>query len=137
MRLKARMPHPHQVLYSSVLIVENDEFSASLVEYLLHREGYQVATAYSDRHIRRLFDIMLPPDLIFIHSKLIYTDTHDLIAKMRDHERWKHLPIILIGDEKDSTVDEILETGADDFILKPYFPNELIRQVKTHAKRTH
>ena len=131
------MPHPHQVLYSSVLIVENDEFSASLVEYLLHREGYQVATAYNEGHIKRLFDVMLPPDLIFVHSKLAYTDTHGLIDDIREHSKWKHLPIILIGDEKDSTVDEILETGADDFILKPYFPNELIRQVKTHAKRTH
>ena len=131
------MPHPHQVLYSSVLIIENDEFSASLVEYLLHREGYNVATAYSASHVKRIFEVMLPPDLIFIHSKLIYTNTHNLIEAIRHHEKWKHLPIVVIGDEKDSTVDEILETGADDFILKPYFPNELIRQVKVHAKRTH
>jgi len=131
------MPHPHQVLYSSVLIIENDEFSASLVEYLLHREGYNVATAYSAVHIKRLFEVMLPPDLIFIHAKLLYASTHDVICDIRKHEKWKHLPIIVIGDEKDSTVDEILKTGADDFILKPYFPNELIRQVQVHAKRTH
>ncbi len=131
------MPHPHQVLYSSVLIIENDEFSASLVEYLLHREGYNVATAYGSAHVKRLFEVMLPPDLIFIHSKLNYINTHDLINNMRQQDKWKHLPIIVIGDEKDSTVDDILKTGADDFILKPYFPNELIRQVKVHAKRTH
>ncbi len=131
------MPHPHQVLRSSVLIIENDEFSASLVEYLLHREGYQVATAYSAVHIKRLFEVMLPPDLIFIHAKLAYTNTHEFIGVIRQQEKWKLLPIIVIGDEKDSTVDEILETSADDFILKPYFPDELIRQVKTHAKRTH
>jgi len=131
------MPHPHQVLRSSVLIIENDEFSASLVEYLLHREGYQVATAYSATHIKRLFEVMLPPDLIFIHAKLAYTNTHEFIGVIRQQEKWKLLPIIVIGDEKDSTVDEILETSADDFILKPYFPDELIRQVKTHAKRTH
>lgn len=131
------MPHPHQVLRSSVLIIENDEFSASLVEYLLHREGYQVATAYSAAHIKRLFEVMLPPDLIFIHAKLAYTNTHEFIGVIRQQEKWKLLPIIVIGDEKDSTVDEILETSADDFILKPYFPDELIRQVKTHAKRTH
>ena len=131
------MPHPHQVLYSSVLIIENDEFSANLVEYLLHREGYNVATAYELNHIKRLFEVMLPPDLIFVHSRLSYTNSHDLIEEIRKQEKWKHLPIIVIGDEKDSSVDEILETGADDFILKPYFPNELIKQVKTHAKRTH
>ncbi len=131
------MPHPHQVLRSSVLIIENDEFSANLVEYLLHREGYQVATAYSAAHIKRLFEVMLPPDLILIHAKLIYTNTHKFIGIIRQQERWKYLPIIIIGDEKDSTVDEILETSADDFILKPYFPDELIRQVQTHAKRTH
>ncbi len=131
------MPHPHQVLYSSVLIIENDEFSASLVEYLLHREGYQVATAYSAAHIKRLFEVMLPPDLIFIYAKLSYTNTHEFIDVIRLQEKWKHLPIVIIGDEKDSTVDEILETSADGFILKPYFPDELIRQVQTHAKRTH
>ncbi len=131
------MPHPHQVLRSSVLIIENDEFSASLVEYLLHREGYQVATAYSAAHIKRLFEVMLPPGLIFIHAKLVYTNTHEFIDVIRQQEKWKHLPIIVIGDEKDSTVNEILETSADDFILKPYFPDELIRQVQTHAKRTH
>ena len=131
------MPHPHQVLYSSVLIIENDEFSASLVEYLLHREGYNVATAYDLNHIKRLFEVMLPPDLIFVHARLNYINSHDLIEEIRQQEKWKNLPIIVIGDEKDSSVDEILQTGADDFILKPYFPNELIRQVKTHAKRTH
>ena len=131
------MPHPHQVLYSSVLVIENDEFSASLVEYLLHRAGYQVATAYTPSHIKRIFEVMLPPDLIFIHSRLEYTNTHTFINEIRQHPKWKHLPIVVVGDEKDSTVDEILETGADDFILKPYFPNELIRQVELHAKRTH
>ena len=131
------MPHPHQVLHSSVLIIENDEFSASLVEYLLHREGYNVATAYNAAHIKRLFEVMLPPDLIFIHAKLLFANTHNVISDIRNQEKWKHLPIIVIGDEKDSSIDEILETGADDFILKPYFPNELIRQVQVHAKRTH
>lgn len=131
------MPHPHQVLFSSVLVIENDEFSASLVEYLLHREGYKVATAYNQAHIKRLFEVMLPPELVFIHAKLSYTNTHDLIDNMRQQNKWKHLPIIVIGDEKDSTLDEILEAGADDFILKPYFPNDLIQQVKVHAKRTH
>jgi len=131
------MPHPHQVLYSSVLVIENDEFSASLVEYLLHREGYQVATAYTASHIKRIFDVMLPPDLVLIHSKLVYTNTYDFICEIRQHPKWKHLPIIVVGDEDDSTINNILETKADDFILKPYFPNELIRQVEIHAKRTH
>lgn len=131
------MPHPHQVLYSSVLVIENDEFSASLVEYLLHREGYQVATAYTSSHIKKIFEVMLPPDLIFIHSRLEFANTHEFISEIRQHPKWKHLPIVVVGDEKDSTVDEILETGADDFILKPYFPNELIRQVEIHAKKTH
>ena len=124
------MPHPHQVLYSSVLIIENDEFSASLVEYLLHREGYQVATAYTSSHVNRIFEVMLPPDLIFIHANLSYIDTHEFITEIRKHPKWKHLPIVVVGDEKDSTVDKILETGADDFILKPYFPNELIRKLR-------
>jgi len=131
------MPQPHKVLYSSVLIIENDEFSASLVEYLLHREGYHVATAYNSAHLKNIFDVMLPPDLIFIHTSLPYANSHDFIQQIREHSKWKHLPIILIADEKDSTVDEILENDADGFILKPYFPNEIIRQVKVHAKRTH
>lgn len=131
------MPIPHKVLYSPVLIIDNDEFSASLIEYLLHREGFNVATAYKASHLKKIFEVMLAPELILLNARLDYADTKKFINHVRINEKWKLVPIILLGEQKDAYIDELLMAGADDFISRPYFPGEIIQFAQVYAQNNY
>lgn len=117
----------------SILIVDGDPFSARLVRSHLEKGGYHarsVATANAARDI--LIDA--PPDLVVLDATLPSTDGYALCTEV---SAVFNVPVIMLaasGDQKE--VLRGLAAGADDFILKPYAPPELIARVGAVLRRT-
>ena len=123
------MPPPHKQLHSSILVIEDDEVSACLVEYLLQREGYQIATVYSQAHFDNMFTSMLPPDLIFMGSHIHFCEPIDMINRIHAHEKWSHAPVVLLVNESHEDIEKLnklLKNGVDDYILKPFGPADIM-----------
>jgi DNA-binding response OmpR family regulator len=119
-----------------VLIVEDDRDIADLVAHYFGKAGFatdvlssgkEALTAIRDR----------PPDLVILDLMLPHMDGLEICRIMRAHETTSAIPIIMLtarGDESDRIVG--LEIGADDYLSKPFSPNELVARGRALLRRT-
>src|SRR5947207_1092242 len=118
------------------LVVEDDPDIVELVEHYLARDGWTVDSSGRGREALRkarsgqyqllVLDLQLP-DL----------DGLSICAEVRRDPKTVHLPIVMLtarGDETDRIVG--LEGGADDYIVKPFSPKELVARVRALLRRT-
>ncbi|KQT01621.1 two-component system response regulator [Rhizobium sp. Leaf391] len=118
---------------SLVLVVEDDEEIASLLEKYLARAGYRTTKASTGltalAHVQRL-----QPDLILLDIGLPDIDGFDLLAKIRANSA---VPVIFVSAMDEST-DKLLglKLGADDYVTKPFNPQEVVARVGAVLKRT-
>ena len=112
-----------------VLVCEDDEMVLKMVEFKLQKEGHEVYLAKDGKEaIDKI--LSLRPDIIITDIMMPYLTGLEIVHKVRK-EMGLNTPIIIvssIGLEK--TVLEAFQLGADDFITKPFSPNELSVRVK-------
>jgi DNA-binding response OmpR family regulator len=112
-----------------VLIAEDDEMMLKAMVFRLKREGFDViACANGQEAISKITTDQ--PDVIITDIQMPFVTGLDIVRKVRSELNLK-IPIIMLsamGLEK--TVVEAFELGADDFITKPFNPNELIVRVQ-------
>lgn len=112
-----------------ILIAEDDEMMLRTMEFKLKREGFDViACANGEEAITKI--ITESPDVIITDIMMPIITGLDIVRKVKS-ELKLNIPIIVLsalGLEK--TVLEAFELGADDFITKPFSPNELIVRVR-------
>ncbi|MBB6181057.1 response regulator transcription factor [Pseudorhizobium flavum] len=120
------------MISSLVLVVEDDEEIASLLEKYLARAGYRTTKASTGltalAHVTRL-----QPDLILLDVGLPDMDGFDLLTKVRAHS---NVPVIFVSAMDDST-DKLLglKLGADDYVTKPFNPQEVMARVGAVLRR--
>jgi two-component system, OmpR family, response regulator len=116
-----------------ILIVDDDpEIRRLLVDYLA-RNGFQAAAAKDGREMGQLLD-KHPVDLLVLDLMLPDADG---LALCRDLRARSNLPVLMLtarGEEADRIVG--IEMGADDYLVKPFSPRELLARIKTILRRT-
>jgi DNA-binding response OmpR family regulator len=118
---------------SLVLIVEDELSIARIVRDYLEHEGFQVEHAADGEAglsaVRRV-----NPDLIVLDLRLPKRDGLDVAREVR---RFSEVPIVMVtarGEEADRVAG--LELGADDYIVKPFSPRELVARIRAVLRRT-
>ncbi len=112
-----------------VLVCEDDEMVLKMVEFKLQKEGYEVILAADGKEAIEKIKTHRP-DLIITDIMMPYLTGLEIVHQVRKELKIT-VPIIIvssIGLEK--TVLEAFQLGADDFITKPFSPNELSVRVK-------
>jgi two-component system phosphate regulon response regulator PhoB len=118
-----------------LLLVEDDPALAELVEYRFRGEGYQVRTT-GDGDEALLLAAEETPDLVVLDWMLAGTSGIEVCRRLRRERETAHVPIIMLtarGAEEDRIRG--LETGADDYVTKPFSPRELIARVGAVLRR--
>ena len=115
-----------------VLVVDDDREIVKAIALLLEKEGYQVLKAYDGMEALELA-AEKPVRLIIMDVMMPRLD--GLSAAMKIRER-KNLPIIVLSAKSEET-DKILglSMGADDYVAKPFSPQELVARVKSQLRR--
>lgn len=115
-----------------ILVVDDDERIRSLLRRFLMRSGYLVTTARDAAHARRLL-AGLDFDLIVLDVMMPGEDGYSLTRALRQHMA---TPILLLT-AKGETEDRIsgLESGADDYLAKPFEPRELLLRIGAILRR--
>ncbi|MEM7414995.1 MAG: response regulator [Gemmatimonadota bacterium] len=115
----------------TVLLVEDDRVTATLIHHRLVRDGHEVVSfadgALAHRWIfdRGAFDIAV------LDVKVPGMDGFELLAKLRDDPRHARVPIIMLtGMGSEADVIRGLDLGANDYMLKPFSPSELLARVR-------
>jgi two-component system alkaline phosphatase synthesis response regulator PhoP len=117
----------------SVLLVEDEENLASLVRAYLEQEGYRVISAVTGAEALRAIDTE-PVRLVVLDLNLPDMDGLDVCRRIRTRSS---VPIVMLT-ARDEEADRLagLETGADDYIAKPFSPRELVARMKAVLRRT-
>ena len=120
---------------SRVLIVEDERDIRDLVLFHLEREGFQVSSASSGEEALRQVR-HASPDLVLLDLMLAAMGGLEVCRKLRQDPATVALPIVMLtakGDEVDRVLG--LELGADDYIVKPFSPKELLARVRAVLRR--
>ena len=119
-----------------VLVVEDDPDIAQLVAHYLGKAGFAAETVAGGREAIAAITAR-PPDLLVLDLMLPQVDGLEICRITRSNEATAAIPIIMLtarGEESDRIVG--LELGADDYLAKPFSPNELVARVRALLRRT-
>ncbi|MDO9405839.1 MAG: phosphate regulon transcriptional regulator PhoB [Polaromonas sp.] len=118
-----------------VLIVEDEPAIAELIAVNLRHGGFDPVVAEDSVSAQRELDAVLP-DVILLDWMLPGQSGLALARQWRKHERTKTTPILMLtarGDEPDKVAG--LDAGADDYITKPFSPQELLARIRAVLRR--
>ncbi len=120
---------------ANILVVEDEPAIQELIAANLGRAGHHVIRAADAETAQRIVREALP-DLILLDWMLPGMPGIDLARRLRAEERTRDIPLIMLtarGEEHDKV--QGLETGADDYITKPFSPRELVARIKAVLRR--
>ncbi len=121
---------------AKILVVDDDPNVQRLLQYTLKQEGYEVVVAADGAEGFRLWGAEAP-DLILLDVMLPKLDGYQVATKIRAEEAPNtHVPIIMLTAERE--VEQKvrgLRAGADDYLVKPFHPAELLARIKSLLAR--
>lgn len=114
-----------------ILVVEDNEHAAYLLRFLLERAGYSVTVSPDGRDALAKLESTEPADLVVLDLMLPYVSGYQVLIEARKSERWRAVPIIVVT-ARTLEMDAVraLETGANDFVRKPFHPEELVARIR-------
>jgi two-component system, OmpR family, phosphate regulon response regulator PhoB len=118
-----------------VLIVEDEDAQAEVLRYNFDSEGFDVMVA-ADGDEAMLAVEEQQPDLVILDWMLPGTSGIAVCKRLRNHPETRALPIIMLtarGEESDRVRG--FESGADDYVVKPFSPSELVARVRAVLRR--
>jgi two-component system, OmpR family, alkaline phosphatase synthesis response regulator PhoP len=119
-----------------VLVVEDDADIQQLVARYLRKAGFEVEVAASGNEALNLIGER-PPDLLVLDLMLPGVDGIEICRRVRAEQQTAELPIVMLtarAEEADRIAG--LELGADDYVSKPFSPNELVARVRALLRRS-
>jgi two-component system, OmpR family, phosphate regulon response regulator PhoB len=120
---------------ATILVVEDEPAIQELIAYNLKQAGHQALRADNAEQALNLVSNALP-DLVLLDWMLPGLSGVEFARRLRADKRTRTVPIIMLtarSDEQDKLVG--LDTGADDYITKPFSPRELMARIKAVLRR--
>ena len=107
-----------------ILIAEDDELMLRTLEFRLKKDGHSIMMARDGREALQLIDSFLP-DLVITDIMMPYSSGMEIVGFLKQKYNNIIKVIILSGMGQENVILEAFRLGADDYITKPFSPNEL------------
>jgi two-component system alkaline phosphatase synthesis response regulator PhoP len=124
------------MIQKKILVVDDEPDLVETVRYPLEMEGYQVLVAYNgEEGLNQARKDS--PDLIILDLMLPKLDGYKVCRLLKFDERYKHIPILMLTaktQEKDRLLGK--ETGADEYMTKPFDIDQLLEKVKSYLSKS-
>ena len=120
----------------TILVVEDEPAQREVLSYNFEAEGFDVTTAENGEEALLLVDEM-SPDIIVLDWMLPNVSGIEVCRRLKSRAETRAIPVIMLSARSEE-VDRVrgLETGADDYVIKPYSLVELMARVRTQLRRT-
>jgi DNA-binding response OmpR family regulator len=118
-----------------ILVVDDEVDLVKTIRFSLETEGYKVMTSHNGEDALNQAR-KENPDLILLDLMLPKLDGYKVCRLLKFDERYKHIPILMLTaktQEKDKVLG--METGADEYITKPFDMDELMEKIKSYLSK--
>ena len=121
---------------TTILVVEDEPAQQEILAYNLKAEGFEVVVS-SDGEDALICVDEIAPDIILLDWMLPIVSGIEVCRQLKSKQKTKSIPIIMLSARSEDA-DKVrgLDTGADDYLSKPYSVAELIARVKAQLRRT-
>ncbi|SHG30646.1 phosphate regulon transcriptional regulator PhoB [Cognatishimia maritima] len=121
--------------HPKVLLVEDEPAQREVLSYNLQSEGFDVVTAAEGEEAMMLVDEEMP-DIIVLDWMLPGISGIEICRRLKSRAETRAIPVLMLSARSEE-VDRVrgLETGADDYVVKPYSVLELMARVRTQLRR--
>ena len=118
-----------------ILVIEDEAAQREILSYNLESEGYRVSKAH-DGEEGLLIVAEDAPDVIVLDWMMPHLSGIEVCRRLKSRSATRTIPVIMLS-AKSEEVDKVrgLETGADDYVVKPYSVSELMARVRTQLRR--
>jgi two-component system, OmpR family, phosphate regulon response regulator PhoB len=119
----------------TILLVEDEPAQRAVLTYNLEAEGFEVQVADNGETALELI-AESPPDLILLDWMMPHVSGIEVCRRIKARPETRAIPIIMLSARSED-VDKVrgLETGADDYVIKPYSVNELMARLRAQLRR--
>ena len=118
----------------NILVVEDDRNISELIRMYLEKEGFEVRLAYDGGKAVEEYDKQAP-DMVLLDIMLPVMDGWAVCAHIREKGKTPIIMLTAKGEIEDRIIG--LELGADDYLIKPFSPRELVARVRALFRRAH
>jgi len=113
-----------------ILVAEDERDIRDLIAYVLKYAGFEVEVASNGAEAVEKAP-QVKPDLILLDVRMPRMTGYEACRQLKKMPEVQHVPVVFLSAKgQDNEIDEGLEVGAKDYILKPFAPDELIQQVQ-------
>lgn len=114
----------------TILVAEDDPVTRKFVVSLLEERGYEVLVAEDGEHAVALA-VSAVPDLIVSDLVMPYRDGFEVLRAIRNDPRVAHLPVLILSmRDREEDIVRGLESGADEYVVKPFNAREFVARVR-------
>jgi two-component system phosphate regulon response regulator PhoB len=114
----------------TILVADDEEDLRELVSYRLSRSGYEVVEAVDGQEALELATERTP-DLMVLDVMMPRLDGYEVTRRVREQDSLRSVPVILLTARSQETdVSRGFDVGADDYLKKPFNPDELVARVR-------
>lgn len=121
--------------HRSVLIIEADAFMARLLGFVLQRQGADIEYAKDGLEAMARLGQACDFDAVLLDLLLPFHGGMEVLARMRQTPGWRDVPVLIVSDlDKGEEIARAFRAGADDFVTKPFNPDELLARLSRRLR---
>ncbi|UJQ94690.1 response regulator transcription factor [Mariluticola halotolerans] len=115
-----------------ILICDDDLLLIELIEFRLAAKGYEVITARDGEEALEKVRSSLP-DLVVLDAMMPGIDGFELLVRLKADTTLAHIPVVMLTARKgERDIVSALESGASDYLVKPFIPEELLARIEKY-----
>ena len=119
----------------TILLIEDDELIAGLVRLMVERLGHELVWAPDGEAGKQMLETGTA-DIVILDILLPYLNGFEVLKSLRADPKTAKLPVVVLtGKTAQADIDRVVEAGADDFLAKPFQPNELSQRLTRLLRR--
>ncbi|TAK07976.1 MAG: response regulator [Candidatus Manganitrophaceae bacterium] len=116
-----------------ILVVDDNEDTLKIIKKILATESYQVKTAADGQEALKRLKEDDSPALVLLDIMMPKVNGFEVCRTIRSNPRFNHIPILILSATIDSAArQQASALGANDYLLKPIVPSDILRKVKDH-----
>jgi DNA-binding response OmpR family regulator len=114
----------------AILLIEDDAFTASLVQFMLERQQMQVTCVTDGRKALQLLDQTPSFDAVLLDWLMPQVSGIEVLVQFKQHPEWAAIPVVMLSAVDDGQeIARAFKAGASDYVTKPFDPQELLARL--------